>query len=80
MSYSEEKLDAEFDDDEFDDSSDDELNDFSNSEKKINFKTPQRLIQDLYRSYKDGDLDTAPDFQRGYVWEKTKASRLIEQY
>ena len=73
LSYSEEKLD-----DEFEDTDDQDLDDFSESKKNIYFKTPQRLIKDLYASYKDGDLDTTPYFQRGYVWDKTKASRLIE--
>lgn len=35
-------------------------------------------IDSLYRKWKDGDLDIQPDFQRGFVWDITKASRLIE--
>lgn len=73
MSYDEEKLE-----DEFDDVNNQDLDDFSESDKNIFFKTPQRLVKDLFTSYKDGDLDTTPYFQRGYVWDKTKASRLIE--
>ena len=73
MSYDTEHLE-----DEFDDASEQDLDEFSGPEKNIYFKTPQRLIKDLYTSYKDGDLDTTPYFQRGYVWDKTKASRLIE--
>ncbi len=73
MSY-----DAEHLEDEFEDTDDQDLDDFSGSEKNIYFKTPQRLVKDLYTSYKDGDLETTPYFQRGYVWDKTKASRLIE--
>ncbi len=57
MSYSDEKID-----DEFDDVSDQDLDDFSQSNKTIFFKTPQRLVSDLYRSYKDGDLETTPYF------------------
>lgn len=35
-------------------------------------------IDSLYRKWKDGDLDIQPDFQRGFVWDITKASLLIE--
>ncbi len=35
-------------------------------------------IDSLYRKWKDGDLDIQPDFQRGFVWDIIKASRLIE--
>jgi len=35
-------------------------------------------IDSLYRKWKDGDLDVQPDFQRGFVWDIVKASRLIE--
>lgn len=35
-------------------------------------------IDSLYRKWKDGDLDIQPDFQRGFVWDITTASRLIE--
>jgi hypothetical protein len=35
-------------------------------------------IDSLYRKWKDGDLDIQPDFQRGFVWDIVKASRLIE--
>ncbi len=35
-------------------------------------------IDSLYRKWKDGDLIVQPDFQRGFVWDITKASRLIE--
>ena len=35
-------------------------------------------IDSLYRKWKDGDLIVQPDFQRGFVWDITRASRLIE--
>lgn len=35
-------------------------------------------IQSLYGKWKDGDLDIQPDFQRGFVWDIIRASRLIE--
>jgi uncharacterized protein with ParB-like and HNH nuclease domain len=44
----------------------------------IIFSTSQRRIQDLNSDYANGDLDPRPSFQRGYVWDRTKASRLVE--
>jgi hypothetical protein len=45
----------------------------------INFSTSARRIIDLFRSYReDKDLDPRPSFQRGYVWDKNKATKLIE--
>jgi hypothetical protein len=48
--------------------------------KKTNiyFTTPNRKIQDLVSDWKRGNLDPRPTFQRGYVWDRTKASRLVE--
>ena len=51
----------------------------SNTKRKnIHFLTPTRKIKDIYHSYKSNELDPRPPFQRGYVWDKKKASRLIE--
>lgn len=44
----------------------------------INFNVTTRRISDIYSSFNDGELDTTPAFQRGYVWDKIKASKLIE--
>lgn len=35
-------------------------------------------IDSLYRKWKDGDLIVQPNFQRGFVWDIARASRLIE--
>ena len=35
-------------------------------------------IESLLRRYKKGKLIIQPDFQRHFVWDKTKSSRLIE--
>ena len=35
-------------------------------------------IDSLHRKYKDGDLIIQSDFQRQFVWDPTKSSRLIE--
>jgi hypothetical protein len=44
----------------------------------INFSITNRRIGDIFASYNEGELDTRPAFQRGYVWDRIKASRLIE--
>lgn len=44
----------------------------------INFNITNRRIADIYSSFNDKELDTTPPFQRGYVWDRIKASRLIE--
>jgi len=35
-------------------------------------------IQGLYRRFQKGRLILQPDFQRGYIWDDAKASRLVE--
>ena len=53
--------------------------DISQSKRKnIHFETPTRRVGDIYHSYKTNELDPRPPFQRGYVWDKKKASRLVE--
>ena len=47
-------------------------------ERQIHFTTPSRKIKDLYDDYKQGNLDPRPSFQRGYVWDTKKASKLVE--
>jgi len=69
---------AESDEYIFDDKGDDTPDEFGESSRIIHFSTPTRKIKDLFNDFKSGDLDTRPVFQRGYVWEKSKASRLIE--
>lgn len=44
----------------------------------INFNVTNRRIGDIFSSFNDGELETTPAFQRGYVWDRIKASRLIE--
>jgi len=48
------------------------------NKRTIHFSTPTRKIKDLYDDYKQGNLDVRPSFQRGYVWDFKKASRLVE--
>jgi uncharacterized protein with ParB-like and HNH nuclease domain len=47
-------------------------------EKKIYIDKGDPDISSLYRNYKDGKLILQPDFQRYFVWDMKKASRLIE--
>jgi len=49
-----------------------------NSQKKIIWLPMDFAIQLLYQMKKDGDLDPSPGWQREYVFDRTKASRLIE--
>jgi hypothetical protein len=45
----------------------------------INFSSANRRIIDLYRAYSiDKELDPRPSFQRGYVWDRNRATKLIE--
>lgn len=45
----------------------------------VNFSHGTRRILDLYRAYAvDKELDPRPSFQRGYVWDRNRATKLIE--
>ena len=45
----------------------------------VNFSHGTRRILDLYRAYHvDKELDPRPSFQRGYVWDRNRATKLIE--
>ena len=52
--------------------------DLPESKRKVYTDQGDPEIESLYRKWKDGDLDVQPDFQRGFVWDVIKASRLIE--
>lgn len=47
-------------------------------DRKIYTEQGDPEIDSLKRKYEDKDLDIQPSFQRGFVWDITKASRLIE--
>ena len=57
---------------------DSEALDVPELKRKVYTEQGDPEIDSLYRKWKDGDLDIQPDFQRGFVWDITKASRLIE--
>jgi hypothetical protein len=44
----------------------------------MHFDTMARKVKDLLSDYASKDLDPRPTFQRGYVWDKGRASRLVE--
>lgn len=46
--------------------------------RRIFTRTADPTVSDLYSRYKDGDLMLQPDFQRYFVWDGKKSSRLIE--
>lgn len=47
-------------------------------EKNIYIDKGDPDISSLYRNYKDGKLILQPEFQRYFVWDMKKASRLVE--
>lgn len=54
-------------------------NEFDNlSEQSIITKPKQWTISVLWDKYKKGNISLQPDFQRHFVWDKKKASSLIE--
>lgn len=46
--------------------------------RRIVTQSSDTTIKDLRDRYKDGDLILQPDFQRYFVWDRAKSSRLIE--
>ncbi len=51
---------------------------FYDNQYKVYTEKGDPEIISLYEKYKTGKLILQPDFQRMYVWDKVKASRLIE--
>jgi len=48
------------------------------SSQQIRTKSADPELESLYGKYKRGKLVLQPDFQRDFVWDRSKASRLIE--
>lgn len=63
-----------------------DISDCSDEEKKKPGYTPNQIyvenkpfsLSQLIDLIKDGDLEIAPDFQRNFVWDRTRQSKLIE--
>jgi hypothetical protein len=47
-------------------------------ERKIFTSSSDPTIKDLFDRFKDGELSLQPDFQRQFVWDTTRSSRLVE--
>ena len=45
---------------------------------KIISSRKSMTVQKLYDQWKSGGIKARPDFQRGFIWDKKKASRIIE--
>jgi uncharacterized protein with ParB-like and HNH nuclease domain len=56
----------------------DESLDIPAPKRKIYTKSSDPEISSLYQKWQRGKLIQQPEFQRQYVWDKKKASRLIE--
>lgn len=50
----------------------------ASNERRVYADKTDPTIEVLYRQYQRGQLDLQPEFQRGYVWDDAKASRLVE--
>ena len=56
----------------------DALTDIPLDSRRITCDQVDFTIKNLHNLEQDGDLNLQPDFQRNYVWNRVKASRLIE--
>nr|MDO8118772.1 DUF262 domain-containing protein [Candidatus Sigynarchaeota archaeon] len=65
-------------DEELDEKENDDEDIFLEKYKEVRFDPVHPTIQTLYNNYKDGDLILHPPYQRNFVWNKQKASNLIE--
>lgn len=61
-----------------DDLESDQLPEISSDRRAIRTKSADPEIESLHGKWKRGRLILQPEFQRQYVWDKMKASRLIE--
>ncbi len=68
----------ELDELEFEQPLEEEIEEISSIKRKVYTDQGDPEIDSLYRKYKDGDLIIQPDFQRQFVWDVAKSSRLIE--
>jgi hypothetical protein len=63
---------------EFEQPLEEEIEEITSIKRKVYADQGDPEIDSLYRKYKDGDLVIQPDFQRQFVWDAAKSSRLIE--
>ena len=48
--------------------------------KKVILDKADRSLSELHRWYKSGRLIIDPEWQRNYVWDSARASKLIESF
>jgi uncharacterized protein with ParB-like and HNH nuclease domain len=51
-----------------------------NGDRKFVLEKADRSLSELYRWYKNGRIIVDPEWQRNYVWDKNRASKLIESF
>lgn len=49
-------------------------------DRKVILEKADRSLSELHRWYKNGRIVVDPEWQRNYVWDKTRASKLIESF
>lgn len=57
---------------------DDEVEVIHEDRSKIRWDDKHWSIGELYRLFKDGDIDLQPDYQRGFVWKPSTQKRFLE--
>lgn len=75
------KADAEADAEELlieEDSTEEDGSEFDSANRQIFSDKSDPSVSDLYIRYKEGELMLQPDFQRQFIWDAKKCSRLIE--
>jgi hypothetical protein len=62
----------------FEETEEEQVLDIAPDIKKVIWQPKDYSIRELFEMYKDGDLILQPKFQRFFVWDDKKSSRLIE--
>lgn len=57
-----------------------ELNPSTSPHKKVVLDKADRSLSELHRWYKSGRIIIDPEWQRNYVWDSSRASKLIESF
>ena len=57
-----------------------ELNPSARPHQKVILDKADRSLSELHRWYKSGRIIIDPEWQRNYVWDLSRASKLIESF
>ena len=57
-----------------------ELNTSKSSHRRFVLEKADRSLSELHRWYQSGRIYLDPEWQRNYVWDSSRASRLIESF